>query len=203
MATTHQRTLTIPENELLMHAFHTDPEVVGLCKLNPEDMPQWVELNLLLACELLPLFLKRSDTEDYLQAMLNVPITGHSIEFVHHLATCPDSCCLSNEFLHMYISKSILSCEILNKGAWQDRQVKLVTNFIQSFLEKHIIPMEEYLVEIQSFCIGYLRFKGVAVLFRMVSNQVQKTDYEIGKVLPIDQLAGPSSSSRPSHSPGP
>ncbi|KAI9020188.1 hypothetical protein CLU79DRAFT_756076 [Phycomyces nitens] len=186
------RTLTIPENEVLMHAFHTHPEMVDICGLKPEFLPRWIELNLLLASDITPMFLKRPNFGEYLQALLNVPVSGHSLDVIHHLVTCANPCHLPDEFLHMYISNSILSCELLAKGPWQDRQVKLVAKFIQSLLEKKIIRMSEYLVEIQSFCVGYLRFKGVAILFRMVSSEAQKAGYEIGRARPTEQLAGPS-----------
>jgi hypothetical protein len=80
---------------------------------------------------------------------------------------------LSQEFLHYFISNSIRSCDELQDNT-KDRQVKQVARFIQSLLEKKIIPMRDYFIEIQSFCISYMKLKGVANLFRLASHEAQQ-----------------------------
>lgn len=88
---------------------------------------------------------------------------------MHHVLV--NSMTLSPEFLHYYISNSIRSCE---QSQGKDRQVKQVAKFIQSLLEKNIISMKDYFVEIQSFCISFIKLKGVANLFRLASHEAQQ-----------------------------
>ncbi|KAG0166337.1 hypothetical protein DFQ28_004678 [Apophysomyces sp. BC1034] len=116
---------------------------------------------------------------EYLESLLTVPVSSNALDVIHHLVAGPDPIRLPEEFLHMYISNSIRSCDLL-EGPWQDKQVRLVAKFIQSLLEKRIIPRTEYFIEIQSFCIGFLRFRGVAALFRLVSGEAQRIGYELG-----------------------
>ena len=80
---------------------------------------------------------------------------------------------LSPEFLHYYISNCIRSCDQIEEGPIKERQVKQVTRFIQSLLEKQVILMKDYFIEIQSFCISYIKSKGVAQLFRLASQEAQ------------------------------
>lgn len=108
----------------------------------------------------------------YLQALLNTRVTTNSIEVVHHVLV--NHLNLSQEFLHYFISNSIRSCDQLDEGPVKDRQVKQVARFIQSLLERHIIPMRDYFIEIQSFCISYMKLKGVANLFRLASQEAQQ-----------------------------
>ena len=44
-----------------------------------------------------------------------------------------------------------------------------MARFIQSLLEKKMIPMSDYVVEIQAFCVSYMKLKSVVDLFRLVS----------------------------------
>jgi hypothetical protein len=41
-------------------------------------------------------------------------------------------------------------------------------------VEKNIIPMTDYFIEIQAFCVSYMKLKGVTNLFRLASNEAQK-----------------------------
>ncbi|KAG1172315.1 hypothetical protein G6F71_006462 [Rhizopus microsporus] len=68
----------------------------------------------------------------------------------------------------------IRSCDQLEEGPKQDKQVKQVVRFIQSLLEQGIIHMADYFVEIQAFCVSFMRIKGVAQLFRLASNEARQ-----------------------------
>ncbi|KAI8332530.1 hypothetical protein EDC96DRAFT_451557, partial [Choanephora cucurbitarum] len=67
------------------------------------------------------------------------------------------------------ITNSIRACDRLEDSPRKDRQVKQVARFIQSLLEKKMIPISDYVVEIQAFCVSYMKLKSVVDLFRLVS----------------------------------
>ncbi|KAI9319277.1 hypothetical protein BX666DRAFT_1854245, partial [Dichotomocladium elegans] len=69
----------------------------------------------------------------------------------------------------------IHSCELLPDGSRKDKHARMVAKFIQSLLDKHIIRVADYIIEIQSFCVGYLRLKDVSTLFRLASKEAQLT----------------------------
>lgn len=101
-----------------------------------------------------------------MQALLSTRVTINSVEVMHHVLVNA-SIRLPADFVHYYISNSIRCCE-------QDRQVKQVARFIQSLLENNIIPMKDYFVEIQSFCLSFIKLKGVANLFKLASQEAQQ-----------------------------
>lgn len=43
---------------------------------------------------------------------------------------------------------------------------------------KKIIQIADYMIEIQSFCVGHFRFKGVADLYRLASAEAQRIGIE-------------------------
>ncbi|KAI8075798.1 uncharacterized protein B0P05DRAFT_546446 [Gilbertella persicaria] len=155
------RKLTLPEHELLSHERLSD---YPLCQLiPPNQLPSLIDFNQFLALDIVPILLGSNPA--YLQSLLDTPVSIHSLEVVHHVLM--NHMVLPEEFLHYYISNSIRSCDQLEEGPKRDRQVKQVTRFIQSLLEKKIIPISDYFVEIQSFCVSYMKLKGVAQLFRL------------------------------------
>ncbi|KAF7730395.1 hypothetical protein EC973_002201 [Apophysomyces ossiformis] len=182
------RTLTIPETEILQQAVTTHPESLYI----PSDqLPQFIELNRFLAFDIVPLYLKLPTMEEYLESLLTMPVSSNGVDVIHHIIAGTNPIQLPEGFLHMYISNCIRSCDVL-EGHWQDKQVRLVAKFIQSLLVKRIIPMAEYLIEVQSFCIGFLRFRGVAALYRLVSGEAQRIGYELG----MNTSEEPSTSAR-------
>ncbi|KAI8077765.1 uncharacterized protein BX664DRAFT_389360 [Halteromyces radiatus] len=163
------RTLTIPENEVLIQGSKLHPYVVNLLPLAPRQLPKLIELNHFLAADLVPMILTRSMAEAYLHFLAMPKVTCNSLEVIHHVLTTHQQR-LPDDFLHAYISSAIQTCELL-EGSWQERQVRMVAKFLQSLLERHILPITDYMIEIQSFCLGYLKIRGVASLFRTVSQE--------------------------------
>ena len=138
----------------------------------------------------------------HLLALAEVPVGNSSVELIYHLLASGRF--VEDNFLHLYIANGIRTCELYEEGPQKDKYVRLVrdcTNyekadvikatppqfakFIQSLLEKRMIPISEYLIEIQSFCVGYFRFKGVATLFQLASSEAQRMGFQVDRQLAV------------------
>ncbi|KAI8987074.1 hypothetical protein BDB01DRAFT_719669 [Pilobolus umbonatus] len=90
---------------------------------------------------------------------------------------------LTSDHVHL-----IRSCDLIEDGVKGARQVKQVTRFIQSLLENKIITAHDYLFEIKSFCVHYMKIKGVTALFRWISNETSNQQQQQQQL----SVAGPS-----------
>ncbi|KAI9280773.1 hypothetical protein BY458DRAFT_430423 [Sporodiniella umbellata] len=89
-----------------------------------------------------------------------------------------------NQFLSLEITPLLLesdqkldcirSCDIL-EGVKKDKQVRQVAGLIHSLLKEKVISMADYFVEIQTFCVSFMRIKGVVQLFRLASIEARQT----------------------------
>lgn len=168
--TVTNRTLTLSEHEALSKERLSDYPLEDY--VQPNQLPSLIEFNQFLAFDILSLLLKSDQKPRYLQALLDTNVTSQSIETIHHILV-HQKMNLSQDFIHYYISNSIRSCEQL-EGLKRDKQVKQVARFIQSLLEEKVIVMTEYFIEIQAFCISFMRIKGVVQLFRLASNEARQ-----------------------------
>ncbi|KAI8140750.1 hypothetical protein BJV82DRAFT_622452 [Fennellomyces sp. T-0311] len=178
------RTLTIPEQQTVRSAFqlHADAVVKG-CGLSPERLRDLVETNHILAMDVAPLFLDHVQSTEYLAALAKVPVGHSSVELIFLLLSTGRP--VGHDFLHAYISNGIRTCELYEDGPQKDKHVRLFAKFIQTLLEKRMIPVSEYLIEIQSFCVGYFRFKGVATLFQLASSEAQRMGFQVDRQVAI------------------
>ncbi|CAO3615145.1 unnamed protein product [Cunninghamella blakesleeana] len=163
-------TLSIPETEMLNHALQLHPYVIHILPLLPHQLPKLIELNHILAVEIVPDLLNGPIADSYLNFLSAPPVTCNSLEVIHHDLTSLQQT-LPSDFLHMYISSAIRTCELL-EGTWQEKQVRTLAKFLQSLLDRNILPISEYMIEVQSFCLDYLKVRGVATLFRTVTHDV-------------------------------
>ena len=138
------------ENELRI-------QIVAESGLTPQNLPRLVEHNPLIAHECLLVILSSSPDpvkNDYLSALVGMDMTLHSMEVVNRLAThnvnrgsdragqVEHQPILHPEYINLFISSCIASCENIQDRHAQNRLVRLVCVFIQSLLRNKIVTVD-------------------------------------------------------------